>query len=194
MLYGKMEQEIEIYKLLKQEIHHRDQLVWKTRNWSILVAGGTIAICLDAFASEPKTFATISNPYLISEIVITGGSIINLFFWYISSAIVRGIIQKGAYLYCLEKKLGINNGWEAWIFKCQTKIGIDLPSLFEDVQFYISAGLLLLLAILNAYYESELSLIYACALFLLIGSFYKAMENSYRNKALKDAKSYFDIT
>ena len=189
-----MMHEIEIYKLLKQEIHHRDQLVWKIRNWSILAAGGTIAICLDAFSSEQTSKAIVSDPYLISEIIITGGSVINFFFWYISSAILRGNIQKGAYLYCLENKLEINNGWEKWIFKSQTKAGIDLSSLFVDVQFYISFCLLLLLWLLSAYNESELLLIYVCSICLLIGSFYKSMENSYRSKALKDAKEYFEIT
>jgi len=184
---------IEIYQSLRQEILHSTELSWKARNWSILITGATIALIINVlFGYKILNGILTDDPILLCIFILYGFSVINFFLWSISIQLSKGIIEMGAYLYHLEDKVNIPHGWEHYMFHSRKKKKYDFAWLFEDLNFYISIGVLVLDIVFCLYASNYYNSIIILTCILIYGSSSRLKLNEYREIKLKITHQCFN--
>jgi hypothetical protein len=131
---------------LRKDINNYRSRIAAARTWSIMLAGAAAAACLrtltEEFPVDEGTKRILSDPILISSIIIAVCAVLNFAFWTIAVSFIRPIHRVGTYLCWIEEKEGHREGWEHWVLKRYVN-GQSTPGekLIEDVQFWIAVAM-----------------------------------------------------
>lgn len=142
----------DLYLSLREDLRSAYGWIWKTRAWAVALAGASAVICVRTLQSSAPSTGVIKDPTAACALVVTGGAIANLAFWYITLVVRKGVVRLGVYLQQLETSENLHHGWETLTVNRESskqqspweEIGEDVPALL--------ACLYLLLAIVLVFW------------------------------------------
>lgn len=137
-----------IYEALRADLLNHYEKIWTTRTWSVLLAGAAAALCLQALGVRGLGEEIAwENKFLIISLIVAGSAVFNLFLWIMSINLAAGIVGIGVYLWTIEERAGLKEGWEHWLV-LRGSLSKSPPSAVTqktilrkigvDVQFFIS--------------------------------------------------------
>jgi len=150
----------DIYFNIRSELINDSRKITLVQSWAMALAGGVALLAITKLSSAPLENAPISDPYDITAFVIAGGALLTYALWSLTNRISEGITRIGMYLLEIERREGLNRGWEHFVW-LQTAKGLRPRGhrIASDVMFWAMLTYTIAIIILLLEHQSAITCI-----------------------------------
>ena len=107
----------DLYLRLREEQQNDADRIWSIRNWSVGLAAAVFSALFPIlYQDEVADPAFLSNPLLVAFAVVYSAALMNGALWMMVYRVGLGTHRRGAYLWYLEHREDLSDGWEQWMF------------------------------------------------------------------------------